>query len=228
MDKARFNLVVPMRKGAAGTRGVPDGSGPEGKGPTGRQLGGCPKREDFESDSEYEKALKEWKAANPTEKSIVMLPTELLKGGKPPSRLQGTGNAKGTVAPRDPEGSRGAEKPKGAPKAESSKRGGDPRRLTGRKPNIPPYFEKNIQVSGSQSSAAGNYLKMESANDGKTYFLHLKTKHTAKFDHKGNITRVVIDGKKYPVQNHLVKIPSGIYRIAGMVSVANLVAGANA
>ena len=49
-------------EGYEGTRGVPDGSGPaprmSGKG---RRMGNCPKREDFESDEEYEKAMKAWK-----------------------------------------------------------------------------------------------------------------------------------------------------------------------
>ena len=39
-------------------KGVPDGSGPE---KTGKEMKNCPKRKEFDSDEEYEKALKAWK-----------------------------------------------------------------------------------------------------------------------------------------------------------------------
>jgi len=41
-------------------KGVPDRSGPEEAG-KGRGMGNCPKRKEFDSDEEYEKALKVWK-----------------------------------------------------------------------------------------------------------------------------------------------------------------------
>jgi len=51
-----------LMKGKAGTRGVPDGSGPEGKGPTGRRMPPQkPKREDFDSDETFSQALVRWK-----------------------------------------------------------------------------------------------------------------------------------------------------------------------
>jgi hypothetical protein len=87
-----------LRKGAAGTRGVPDGSGPDGKGPTGLRLGGCPKREDFDDEAEYKKAMLRWKEKNqPVKKShtegkmnrlrksgltLVVIPGELSKAAK--------------------------------------------------------------------------------------------------------------------------------------------------
>lgn len=48
-------------KGKAGTRGVPDGSGPEGKGATGRRQGDCPKKEDYDNTFEWRKAYLKWK-----------------------------------------------------------------------------------------------------------------------------------------------------------------------
>jgi len=41
-------------------KGVPDGSGPEEAG-KGKEMENCPKRKEFDSDEEYEKALKVWK-----------------------------------------------------------------------------------------------------------------------------------------------------------------------
>ena len=41
-------------------KGVPDGPAP-GMADKGRGTGNCPKRKDFDSDEEYEKALKVWK-----------------------------------------------------------------------------------------------------------------------------------------------------------------------
>jgi len=86
----------------------------------------------------------------------------------------------------------------------------------------------DIKVSGSESSAADNYLKLVAVDTGKAYFLKLGTKHKAKFNHSGNIIKITIDGKRYPIQNHLVKVPSGVFKIAGMVTVANKVVGAGA
>lgn len=88
---------MDLTKGKAGIRGVPDGSGPEGKGTTGRQLGGCPRREGFKSDEEYEKAFRRWQKANKVKKSqaerkikglkkagiaLVLIPGELTKAAK--------------------------------------------------------------------------------------------------------------------------------------------------
>lgn len=242
----RMNLVIPLTKGAAGTRGVPDGSGPEGKGPTGRKKGGCPKREDFKNGFEYNKAMLKWKAKNKTEKSIVLMPTEMLKAeylgkvGSTQSHLnkvsssmpehkgavKGKGNAKGTIGPKEPTGG-GKTKPEGAPKAESSKKGSTPSRVKGRKPgDKPPYKNYRATASGSKSSAASNYLKMTSEKTGKPRFLKLGSLHRAKFDHAGNCIQVTVDGKRYPVQNHLVKLPTGVYHIDGMISIANKVIGA--
>lgn len=248
IGEARMNLVIPLTKGAAGTRGVPDGSGPEGKGPTGRKKGQYPKRDDYDNEFEFRKACMKWKAKNKTEKSIVYMPTEMLKGehlGKVGSTqghlnkvgsstpehkgsVKGKGNAKGTTPPQKPTGGGTADKPKGAPKAESSKKGGTPSRVKGRKPgDKPPYKNYKATASGSASSAADNYLKMTSVKDGKARFLKLGSIHRAKFDHAGNCIRVTVDGKRYPVQNHLVKLPSGVYRIDGMVSIVGKVVGAN-
>ena len=55
----KFSQVI--KEGFKGTRGVPDGSGP-GKGEIGRGLGDCPKREDFKTKKEYNKAFKEYQA----------------------------------------------------------------------------------------------------------------------------------------------------------------------
>ncbi len=70
--KKAISLVIPaIIKGIAKIRGIPDGSGPEGKGPTGKKLGGCPEKEDYESDEEYQNALKEWKKR--TGKSLKLI-----------------------------------------------------------------------------------------------------------------------------------------------------------
>jgi hypothetical protein len=54
-----------LEEGWAGTRGVPDGSGPApGMSGKGRRMGTCPKREEFDSDEAYEDAMKEWKKKN--------------------------------------------------------------------------------------------------------------------------------------------------------------------
>jgi len=56
--------ALELRKGAEGIRGIPDGSGPEGKGPTGRRKGDCPKKEDFDNEFDYWKAYRKWQAKN--------------------------------------------------------------------------------------------------------------------------------------------------------------------
>jgi hypothetical protein len=76
--------LILLRKGKEGIRGVPDGSGPEGKGPTGRKKGGCPKREDFDNEFDYYKALRKWQAENGKgpiagKKSMIMTAIELKK-----------------------------------------------------------------------------------------------------------------------------------------------------
>lgn len=51
-----------INEGWKGERGVPDGSGPApGEAGKGRKIGNCPKREDFETEEEYKKALATWK-----------------------------------------------------------------------------------------------------------------------------------------------------------------------
>lgn len=237
IGEARMNLVIPLRKGCASVT----------KKKLKKADASKPNPKDFKEKFEYYKALMKWKAGNKTEKSIVLMPTEMLKAehlGKVGSTqnnlnkvssnvpehkgaVKGKGNAKGTVGPRKPEGG-GKTKPEGAPKAESSKKGGSPSRVKGRKPgDKPPYKNYKATASGSASSAASNYLKMTSEKDGKARFLKLGSVHRAKFDHAGNCIRVTVDSKRYPVQNHLVKLPSGVYRIDGMVTVANRVVGAN-
>jgi len=66
----KLDEVLKLRKGAKGIRGIPDGSGPEGKGPTGRRMGGCPKKEDFDNESDYLKAYKKWQTENKEEITI--------------------------------------------------------------------------------------------------------------------------------------------------------------
>lgn len=62
LDKLNKEL---KNEGYKGTRGVPDGSGPgPGLAGKGRRKGNCPKREDYKTDEEYEKALKDWKKKN--------------------------------------------------------------------------------------------------------------------------------------------------------------------
>lgn len=72
-----------MQKGKAGTRGVPDGSGPDGRGATGRQSPPQkPKRADFDTDEAFFKALARWRAATRAQKSMVIVSpveAELLK-----------------------------------------------------------------------------------------------------------------------------------------------------
>jgi len=111
VNKSLMEGDMNLTKGKLGIRGVPDGSGPEGKGATGRQLGGCPQREGFKSDEEYEKAFSRWQKANKVEKSrmegkmngrnnseitLVLIPGELTKaaklsslGSKHPAKLSG-------------------------------------------------------------------------------------------------------------------------------------------
>jgi hypothetical protein len=79
--------MTKLFKGKAGTRGVPDGSGPEGKGPTGRRQGDCPKKEDYDSTFEWRKAYFKWKKKNggedEVEKSksdvVVLQPSEIRR-----------------------------------------------------------------------------------------------------------------------------------------------------
>ena len=52
--------IKEFLEGYRGERGVPDGSGP-GPGRVGRGMGNCPKREDFDSEKEYKKALKKFR-----------------------------------------------------------------------------------------------------------------------------------------------------------------------
>lgn len=73
--------ALELRKGMAGTRGIPDGSGPNGNGPTGRRKGMCPLRKDYESDEEYGKAMSKWKASNKKslKKSIDLMKSKYSK-----------------------------------------------------------------------------------------------------------------------------------------------------
>lgn len=228
IGEARMNLVIPLKKAEV-------------------KNDGQPKRDDYDNEFEFRKACMKWKAKNKTEKSVVYMPTEMLKGehlGKVGSTqghlnkvgsgilehkgsVKGKGNAKGTTPPQKPTGGGTTNKPEGAPKAESSKKGGTPSRVKGLKPgDKPPYKNYKATASGSASSAASNYLKMTSVKDGKPRFLKLGSLHRAKFDHAGNCVRVTVDGKSYSVRNYLVKLPSGVYHIDGMVSVADKVVGA--
>lgn len=237
IGEARMNLVIPLKKACATVTKKKLKKADESK----------PNPKDFKDKFDYYKALMKWKAKNKTMKSVVLMPTEMLKAehlgkvGSTQSHLnkvsssvatvlgaaEGTGNAKGTVGPKEPTGGSKGKKPEGSPKAESSKKGGSPSRVKGRKPgDKPPYKNYKATASGSASSAASNYLKMTSEKDGKARFLKLGSVHRAKFDHAGNCIRVTVDGTRYPVQNHLVKLPSGVYRIDGMVTVADKVVGA--
>ena len=170
-----------------------------------------------------------------TSEEVVHMPSELQKakhlgsvGRKGPEhkgKVQGAKNPPNTVPPREPTGGSKGEGRKGAPVPESSKKGSDKPRVPGRKPVRPPYLEKNISVSGMKSDAVDNYLNMTDKKTGEGFSLKLGSAHRAEFDHTNNLVGIVIDGKRYPVQNHLVKLPSGVYKIAGMVSVANKVIG---
>lgn len=179
---------------------------------------------------------------------VVLMPTELLKaqhlldkvgstqnhlnkvGSKRPEhkgKVQCAKNAKGTIPPREPEGSRGAKPSKGALSPESSKKGSSQKRVSGRKSVKPPYKGEVWIVSGMVSDAASNYLVVTSKDSNKTRHLKLGTKHKAEFDHAGNIIKIKVDAKSYPVQNHLVRVPSGVFNIAGSPSVVGKVVGAN-
>lgn len=156
-------------------------------------------------------------------KEKVYMPSELKKAREHLGRAQGTGNAKGTVKPKAPEGSRGAEKPKGSPKPESSKKGAGKADISKRGGHKPPSKNYKTAVSGEKSNAVDNFLKLTNVATGKVRKMKMDSAHKAKFDHKGNCTSVIMNGKKYPVQNHLVTLPKGVYRYSGMTSVAKLV-----
>lgn len=71
--------ALQLRKGAKGTRGVPDGSGPEGEGPTGRRLGNCPKKEDFDNEEDYLKAYKVWQQKKKINKALNLRKAKYTK-----------------------------------------------------------------------------------------------------------------------------------------------------
>jgi len=226
IEETKMNLVVPIKKACATATKEKlkkaDVSKPDPK--------------DFKNKFDYYKALMKWKTKNKTEKSIVLMPTEMLKAkhlNKVGSRIlehkgkvKSTGNARGTVAPKEPQGSRGSKPSKGASHPESSKTGGSPSRVSGRKAVKPPYKGEVWRVGGMRSDASGNHVILTSKDGKKTGYLKLGTKHKAEFDHAGNIIRIKVDAKSYPVQNHLVKVPRGVFKIAGSPSVANTVVGA--
>lgn len=153
------------------------------------------------------------------ERLPVHMPTELRKARHHLGQAQGTGNAKGTVPPREPEGNGDRTIPRGAPKPESVKTG-QQKDISKRGGHKPPHSDYKTGVSGMESDAVDNYLVLTNVETGKNRNLRLGSAHKAKFDHSGNLVRVTIDGKKYPVQNHLVKLPRGVYRFSGMHSVA--------
>jgi len=163
-----------------------------------------------------------------TQDETISMPTELLKAREHLGRAKGTGNAKGTIAPRDPEKNRKPKMPKGSPKPEKSDTGQQKRipKLEGHKP---PYDKYKTKVSGEKSDAVDNYLKLTNTTTGKVRKVNISagSANKAKFNNSGNLVSVTVDGTKYPCANHLVKLPSGVYRYSGMVSVAAKVVGAS-
>ena len=155
-------------------------------------------------------------------KSKVFMPTEILKA-EGLSKPQGTSNAPNTVTGGPGKAGSGGKLGAGAP--ESSKKKVD-KRVPGRKTVSPPSKPGRNKVSGEESNAANNILKLTNVKTGKVRSLKLGTIHKAKFDMVGNLISVQMDSKSYPVQNHLVRLPKGVYQYSGMVSVAAKVVGA--
>ena len=161
----------------------------------------------------------------PIERSVVSAKlqsaTKLKKAKEHLGKVRKT-KAKNTVGPRAPaDGSNPAgTQRQGSSKPESSKQVGGGADMSKRGGNKPPYDKYKTGVSGETSSAVDNYLKLQNVKTGKTKTLKLGSAHKARFDHSGNCIRITFDGKRYPVQNHLVHLPKGVYRYSGMVSAA--------
>jgi hypothetical protein len=153
-------------------------------------------------------------------KSGVLMPSEILKAREHLGRAQGTGNAKGTVAPKAPTGGKKGKVPKGAPIPESSKEGGSNKEISKRGGHKAPYSSYGTKVSGMGSSAAQNYLKLRNTETGKIKWVNISagTANKAKFNNRGNLISVTIDGNKYPCANHLVTLPQATYAYAGLRS----------
>ena len=164
-----------------------------------------------------------------THDETIFMPTELSKAREHLGRVKGTGNAKGTIPPREPQGSRGSKAPKGAPKPEKSNTGQKDKEISKRGGHKPPYDKYKTKVSGEESDAVDNYLKLTNTSTGKVRKVNISagSKNKAKFNNSGNLVSVTIDGTKYPCANHLVRLPSGVYRYSGMTNVAKKVVGAN-
>ena len=79
----KLEKASELKKGAAGERGVPDGSGPEGKGPTGRRKPPQkPERKNFKSDKEFYTALKRWQYSQKSKKQLEKATKERLEKAK--------------------------------------------------------------------------------------------------------------------------------------------------
>ena len=147
---------------------------------------------------------------------VVRVPSELLKAREHLGRARGTGNAKGTVGPKEPSGGK-ASKPRKVPVPENSKVGSDHKEISKRGGHKPPSSSYATKVSGSESSASNNLI-LRNTDTGKkrTISIGAGTANRASFNHAGNLIKLTIDGKSYPCANHLVTLPTGVYRYAGL------------